>query len=822
MVVPHSDSSFVLSPLLALFAALFASHPDSKEPGQTYVGSAHQLHVAIPRIDDAVRVDGVLDEPVWRQAALLTGFSQFSPQDGISADDSTEVLVWYSATAIHFGIRAFERHGAPVATLADRDRIDADDQVQILLSTFNDARQALVFGVNPLGVQMDGTILETNRQQSNSFMTQGSTARQQADLSQDFVFQSKGRITAFGYEVEIRIPFKSLRYQPAETQSWGLNIVREVQHSGFEDSWAPAKRAATSFLGQSGTLDGLTDLRRGVVLDLNPEATQRTLGSPCAAGAISRWCYNGEDPVFGGNARWGITNNLTLNGTVNPDFSQVESDAGQFTFDPRQALYFPEKRPFFLEGMEGFSTPNQLVYTRRIEQPVFATKLTGKISGTSVAVLSAVDDRIYSLAYDPANGQLGSHPVFTIARVARDLGDQSHIGATYTDRTDGGWSNRVADFDGSLVFRKLYSVNFQAAGSRTDDPLFSHRVTEAPLWGASFDRNGKRFGFDYALSGIDEHFLAASGFISRPGVVNSTVDHRVTLFGSRDAWLQAITLDNVYYLTWKYAYFTDQRDAIEKKFHINTHMQLRGGWNAGFSLLLETFGYDSDLFPGTYVERVQGSVIDTVPFTGTPRIPNRDWVVSMATPQWQRFSMNALYLWGNDENFYEWASSFIVYSSVGALIRPTDKLRISPSWQYQSYNRRTTGDIVESARITRVKTEYQIARPLFFRIVGQYTAADRLALRDESRTNGRLLFMQPDGTLMASTPERDHTFRADWLFSYQPNPGTVFFAGYGSTYFRTDTNPADLTRRWHTEDLVAGARRTTDAFFVKASYLLRM
>ena len=179
---------------------------------------------------------------MWKQAALLTGFSQFAPQDGIAADDSTQILVWYSATSIHFGIRAFERHGPPIATLADRDRIDADDQVQLLLSTFNDGRQALVFGVNPLGVQMDGTILETNQQQSGSFMSQGS-ARQRADLSQDFVFQSKGRVTEYGYEVEVRIPFKSLRYQATETQTWGFNAVRIVQHSGYEDSWTPARRA---------------------------------------------------------------------------------------------------------------------------------------------------------------------------------------------------------------------------------------------------------------------------------------------------------------------------------------------------------------------------------------------------------------------------------------------------------------------------------------------------------------------------------------------------------------------------------------------------
>ena len=817
-----ASSPSVLLAAVALLAAVSAAAPNGPgEPGGIYVGTARQTHVRIPRLDDDTRVDGRLDEPVWRQAALLTGFSQFSPQDGIAADDTTQVLVWYSSTAIHFGIRAFERHGAPIATLADRDRIDADDQVQLLLSTFNDSRQALVFGVNALGVQMDGTILETNQQQSGSFLSQGS-ARQHADVSQDFVFQSKGRVTEYGYEVEIRIPFKSLRYQSTETQSWGFNVVRVVQHSGFEDSWAPARRAGASFLGQSGTLDGLTDLRRGLVLDVNPEATQRTVGALCPPTATSRWCYGAEDPVFGGNARWGITNNLTLNGTVTPDFSQIESDAGQFVFDPRQALYFSEKRPFFLEGMEGFSTPNQLVYTRRIQQPVFATKLTGKVSGTSIALLSAVDDRVYSLSYDPVTGRGGTRPLYTVARFARDVGDQSHIGATFTDRSDDRWSNGVADVDGSIVFRKLYSLNFQVAGSRTADNLFSHRTTEAPLWGAAFDRNGKRFGFQYSVVGVDENFLAASGFIGRPGVVNSTADQRVTLFGARDAWLQAFTFDPVYYLTWKYAYFTERRDAIEKKFHVNTHLQLRGGWSAGFSLLLETFGYDPTLFAGTYVERVRGAAVDTAPFTGTARLPNRDWVVSLATPQWQRFSMNALYLWGQDENFHEWASSGIAYASIAALVRPTDKLRIGPSWQYQSYDRRSSGELVASARITRVKTEYQIARPLFFRIVGEYTAADRLSLRDESRTNGRLLFAQSSGTFMASTPERYHSLRTDWLFSYQPNPGTVFFAGYGSTYLRDASDPAQLYQRWRSEDLLAGARRTTDAFFVKATYLFRM
>jgi hypothetical protein len=184
----------------------------------TYIGRENQLNVPIPRIAADVTVDGNLNEPVWQQAALLTGFSEFSPHDGIAAADSTQVLVWYSPTAMYFGIRAFEPHGAVHATLADRDKIASDDNVQILLGTFHDHRQAYVFGVNPLGVQMDGTIVEQGQVLTGGW-TPTLSGRVAPDLSQDFVFSSKGRLTDYGYEIEIRIPLKSLKYQSADVQS---------------------------------------------------------------------------------------------------------------------------------------------------------------------------------------------------------------------------------------------------------------------------------------------------------------------------------------------------------------------------------------------------------------------------------------------------------------------------------------------------------------------------------------------------------------------------------------------------------------------------
>ncbi|CAA9312941.1 MAG: hypothetical protein AVDCRST_MAG11-1615 [uncultured Gemmatimonadaceae bacterium] len=789
----------MLNPAALLLAALATT---VVPPPTVYNGRANQLDVAPPRLEGAgVEVDGRLDEAEWAKAALLTGFSQFTPVDGVAAQDSTEVLVWYSPTAIHFGVRAFERHGTVNATLADRDRIFGDDYVQILLGTFDDGRQALVFSVNPLGVQADGALVETG-QRGSGFAA--GPAREQADLSQDFVYQSKGRVTPGGYEVEIRIPFKSIRYQSAAVQRWRLNVVRRVQHSGYEDSWAPARRSGASFLAQSGALSGLTDLRRGLVLDAIPTVTQRTAGAPRLAldGARDGWRYRGATPELGGNVRWGVTNNLTLNGTANPDFSQVEADAGQVQFDPRQALFFAERRPFFLDGIEQFTTPSRLVYTRRIVQPVAAAKLTGKVRGTDVAFLSAVDDEAASAR--------GTNPVFNILRLQRDIGGQSRLGLAYTDKVDGGDYNRVASVDGRFVVGRIYNAQFQLAGSRTAGRL---ATVDGPLWTARLGRTGRRLNVNYSVDGIDPDFRTQSGFISRPGVVNAALDHRVTFFGRPGALVESFTVGPQLLGTWRYRNFTRRGDMQDKKLHLNSNAQLRGGWQVGASVLTETFGYDPQLYAGYAVERtLPGGAVDTVPFTGTPRIPNLDYVFSLGTPQWKRLSASSLFVWGRDENFFEWASADILFAEVNADVRPTEKLRLNARYVHQSYDRRTDGSTVGIRRIPRLKAEYQLARPVFVRVVGQYDASRRDALRDDSRTGFPLLIRDASGTYVRAGREAGRQFRADYLFSYQPTPGTVLFAGYGSTL----DDPAPLDDRRSRLD------RTSDGFFLKASYLFRM
>jgi len=769
------------------------------DPQNVYHGRSGNLDVRPPRLEADIEVDGRLSEEAWARAAVLTGFSQFSPVDGVPSADSTEVLVWYSPSSIHFGIRAFEAHGAVHATLADRDRIGADDHVQILLSTFNDGRQATVLAVNPLGVQSDGALVETGSTSGNGFNS-AVVRREVADLSPDYIYQSKGRVTEYGYEVEVRIPFKSLRYQSGSEQSWGINVTRQVQHSGYEDSWAPARRARASFLAQSGRLVGLTDLRRGLVLDLNPSLTSRTTGRRRGSG----WDYSGGSPELGGTARWGISNNLSLTGTANPDFSQVESDAGQLLFDPRDERFFQEKRPFFLDGIEQFTVPNGLVYSRRVVQPIAAAKLTGKALGTDIALLSAVDD--------PGVSATGDHPFYNILRLQRDVGANSRVGMVYTDRIESGDYNRVLGADARLVFAKVYTVQLQAAGSRT---RVGGNISSAPLWQARFTANGRAFGLQTHINASDEKFRARSGFFPRPGLVHLRFQPRATIYGGGGSLMESATFDVNLNGRWRYDDFVGGDGIMDEQLHFNVNTTLKGGWNLTGSLLLETFGYPFEIYGGYRIELpTLGGGADTVPFVGRPRIPNRDYALSFETPEFKHFSANAFILWGNDENFFEWSPGRIIISNFGVTWRPTGKLRLDGTYALQQVRRVSDGSRVNVAHLPRLKLEYQVSRPIFLRLVGEYGHEKQDSLRDDTRTEAPILvFDSESGGFARTRAFTRRSLRGDILFSYQPNPGTVVFLGYGSTLL----DPVDPTTPRAT-----GLLRVEDGFFLKMSYLFHM
>jgi hypothetical protein len=334
----------------------------------------------------------------------------------------------------------------------------------------------------------------------------------------------------------------------------------------------------------------------------------------------------------------------------------------------------------------------------------------------------------------------------------------------------------------------------------------------APLWQGILNRNGRKFGFRYLFSGIDEDFRAESGFIARGGIVHANLDHRRSFFGKPGSLLESLSCDVVLDGVWRYEDFVrGDGGALEKKLHFNNNAVLRGGWKAGASVLVETFYYDPDLYSDYALLDTGPAGPVILPFTGTPSLPNLDFVLSLDTPQFARFSGTAEVLWGKDENFFEWSSADILYLTLTADWRPTEKLRVSAQYQHQQFDRRTDGSTVGIRKIPRLKLEYQLSRSIFLRAVGEYDTARQGDLRDDSRTELPIVIRDPaTGVYEPATAELHDRLRLDFLFAYQPRPGTVFFAGYGSTLARDDPGgPPDL-------------RRASDGFFFKISYLFRL
>jgi hypothetical protein len=329
----------------------------------------------------------------------------------------------------------------------------------------------------------------------------------------------------------------------------------------------------------------------------------------------------------------------------------------------------------------------------------------------------------------------------------------------------------------------------------------------APIWQAIFNRDGHHFGYRYQLTGIHDDFHADSGFISRGGIVHANLNHRVTWYGGEQAllqsWTSGVALDGI----WQYKKVVTGEPFLEKKLHFNNNFTLKGGWLAGAAALYESFAFDEALYAGYALQRGN----EVLPFVGTPHLHNADYVLTLNTPQFSRVSATLFYLSGRDENFFEWSAADIVYATYTLDWRPNEKIRVSPQYQLQQFRRASDGSIVGRRRIPRVKLEYQLSRPVFVRFVGEYDAREQDDLRDDSRTNLPILIRDPTtGSYSRAVASDRNQLRVDWLFSYQPTPGTVFFAGYGSSL--TEAESLRFAR----------LQRTADGFFLKWSYLFRL
>ena len=467
--------------------------------------TAHALErprVAITRATGAIRVDGVLDEADWTRATPITGFRLIENREGEAPSESTEVRVLLDGTRLYFGCRCWNRGpGAIRASLAPRDQILDLDQIGVALDTYRDRHRGFTFGVNPYGVQYDGIFIGG-----------------ELDTQWDGVWDAEATRDSAGWTAELAIPLRTLRFPEDGPGEWGLWIRRQIQKNDEVCSWPLYRKAeGGDVLLQAADLTGLEGIRGSGLLDLQPYAAS-TWSSQRAfddAGAAGPWTERSQGDA-GLDARVPLSSTLTLNATLNPDFSQIEADALQIDVNRRYPLQFEEKRPFFLEGADIFNTAFDLIYTRRIADPAYGAKLTGRLGHVRLGGLLVRDDGGGTLAGvggGPSEG-VSTRGWFQAGRAAWEIGENSSVGALVAlhqsdragffavplggdgaARADGG-SNSVFAVDADVRLSRRWFFHGQAAYSRTHADTISFSNGLDSTFSSGPDSTGFRFGWD--------------------------------------------------------------------------------------------------------------------------------------------------------------------------------------------------------------------------------------------------------------------------------------------------------------------------------------
>ncbi len=569
--------------LLSLLTAVLLSAGSSQNAPRKRPPAAS---LAVTRAVSDIRIDGSLDEPAWKDAGRLEIAYEWRPGDNSVPPVKTECLVTFDESRFLIAFRCFDPEPSKIrAHLMDRDATDTliqDDHISFMLDTFNDERRAFQFRVNPLGVQADAVFSELDGYE---------------DFSWDAIWESAGAITDFGYTIEAAIPFNQLRFRKGGVQTWGFeadrSYPRTVRH---RMSTHIRDRDSNCILCEFNKITGFEGISPGLNMQFTPTLTlNRTdTRSEFPAGPLAAGRAEAEPGI---TARWGITPNLMLNATANPDFSQVEADVAQLDINTRFALYYPEKRPFFLEGGDFFLTPIQAVFTRTVADPFWGGKVTGKIGRSAVGFFAA-QDRINNLLFPSNQGSgmasLDKDVTSGVFRYRYDLGKGSTLGALYAGRAGGDYQNQAGGVDGFLRLGKSDQVTFQFLRSETRYP-FSLAAEQGQdqgrfrgnAWMAQYFRLTRAWMAYAAYEGIDPGFRADSGFV--PRVDTQMIDLETDFFlygvrggGKRGRWFDRLRFWLRGYRTTDHSgRLTDSRVALGGIYEgpWQSQLQLIGRWN---------------------------------------------------------------------------------------------------------------------------------------------------------------------------------------------------------------------------------------------------
>ncbi len=473
------------------------------------------------------QIDGELGNPEWQEAAVITDFVQYEPQEGATPTEKTIVYIGYDRKNLYIAFECHDHQPSAIrCTLCQRDRVQGDDVVSVYLDTFNDRKRAFVFQSNARGVQVDGVYTEASprrgRGRAESF--------DRIDRNWNSYFQSAARKTDFGYVVEFAIPFKSLRFPNKNVQNWGIILRRQIPRKNEDLYWPPRSRNINGLLIQAGRIILTQSLARGRNLELLPAV----VGSQSLEQKFK--------PEVGANIKYGITSDVTIDLAVNPDFSQIEADIPQNEVNQRYPLYYPEKRPFFLEGKDIFETPFEILYSRKVVSPIWAAKVTGKLGRTSFGFMSALDDRPLAIQISGApdlNEDASYRSLNNVFRLRQDLFSESYVGFIIADKEMGlaGDSifsdfNRVAGIDGQFKLSRTDRLGFQLAGSKSR--VAGIKTALEPAFNFSFNHQDRHLNISVDWFSVHPEFEAALGFLRRKDIHSLNVRAGYTFLPQND------------------------------------------------------------------------------------------------------------------------------------------------------------------------------------------------------------------------------------------------------------------------------------------------